>query len=59
MTSTFTPPTAPDITSSLGDAVTAITGYITQALPYALAVMGILIGIGIAVGLFRRFSKKA
>lgn len=57
--STYTPPTSPDITSSLGDAVTAITGYIGDAMPYALSILGILVGIGVAVSLFRRFTKKA
>jgi hypothetical protein len=57
MSDTYTPPTSPDITSALGDAQTAVLGYITSALPYALGLVGILIGVGVAVKLFRRFAK--
>lgn len=46
----------PTITGPLDTGVNYMAGYIADALPYALAVMGILLGIGIAVRVFGRLQ---
>lgn len=54
---TYVAPAAPDLSSALGTAQTNIVGYITSALPYALGVLGITVGIPVGIKLFRRFAK--
>lgn len=54
---TYTPPAPPDLGSALGTAQTNIMGYITTALPYALGILGITVGIPVGIKLFRRFAK--
>lgn len=54
---TYVAPTAPDLGSALGQAQDNIMGYITTALPYALGVLGITVGIPVGIKIFRRFAK--
>lgn len=50
-----------DVASALTDAFANVqntaTGYIADALPYALGIMAVVLGITIGVNAFKRFAK--
>ena len=45
------------LTTAFGQVQTDVTGYVQAALPYALGIMALIMGISLAVKAFKRFAK--
>lgn len=47
------------LTTAFAQVQTDVTTYVTAALPYALGIMALVLGISIAVKVFSRFAKRS